>query len=155
EREGRLGEQVDQPQAEGRLDGVGKTPPLLDDVLVAERRHDTGHVALDRIDVQLHGRQYDIKMMSVKCDMWVQSVSKMAVGASRPHGKGGKPYKRRPRVRLRLTRPAGGAGPPDGLFRPARAGRVPVRHRARDTARSARDERRSLGSHSLADDPAP
>src|SRR6188472_1398375 len=34
-------------------------------------------------------------------------------------------------------RPARGAGPPDSSFRPARAGRLPVRHRARDTARSA------------------
>src|SRR6188768_1101051 len=35
------------------------------------------------------------------------------------------------------ARPARGAGPPNSSFRPARAGRLPVRHRARDTARSA------------------
>src|SRR4029079_9404301 len=62
-----LGQQVFHPEREGGRDGICEAPPLLDDVLVAERRDDAGHVTLDRIDVQLHGWQYDIKLMAVKC----------------------------------------------------------------------------------------
>jgi hypothetical protein len=67
ERHRYLREEVDQAEAERGLDRVREAPPLLDDVLVADRGHDPGQVPLDRIDVQLHGLHYDIKMMSVKC----------------------------------------------------------------------------------------
>ena len=69
-------EEVDQPEAERRLDRVREAAPLLGDVLVGECGDDAGQVPLDGIDVELHDHQYDIKMMSVKCpecDVFVMS----------------------------------------------------------------------------------